>query len=351
MVYRIYSAFCGVAWGRSASGGSEQYHIELCKRLAAQGHVVYSYSPLGGVYPAEFAEGVYWRDIEEADASAPGAWIVQRDPGALTFEQQDHPRQVRFFEAHDFDYPGAWWKQYHAVLVESQIHAKYLSALYPDMAATVAVTGAGFPMERAGDVPMWNRNYKRIYHSSNPTRGLLNLLKIFRRAHEFDSELELVIGYGFDYLDVLAKTTPSLNRIREQIAREADQPGVTWLGRLPSVFDVWCEYAKSGMFVYPTSFSEIYCVAVGEAQAFGAIPVISPTMALGENTRHGIVIWGDPSEPLIQARFAREIVGLANRPDVQDKIRPEMVEDARKFFNFQDTVDRIERMCETGIVA
>ena len=78
---------------------------------------------------------------------------------------------------------------------------------------------------------------------------------------------------------------------------------------------------------------------------FGAIPIVNPTWAVGDHTKHGVWIFGEPwSDRKVQAEFVRAIVDMATNPELQEQIRVPMMEDARKQFSFEDTVSRIEQM-------
>ena len=352
MTFHLYSSGNVIPWCWTASGGSEQYHIDLGRILAARGHRVISYTPLPDGVQASEHDGVLWRHCESADISQPGIWIVERDAKIGYLFAPERPHQVLMLAAHDLDYesfPETHWPDvFDAVLCESVIHAKYLGLQHG--AKNLHVTGAGFCMDRIHQVSLSHRNYKRMFYASNPTRGLLPLLKIFHRAYEEDQELRLAIAYGWDYLEPALQRGElgQVRRLKETIMKMVDHPGVEWLGRLPSPFEVWREYAKSGMFVYPTIFNEIFCNAVGEAQCFGAIPIISPTFALAENTLHGVRIPGNPEDDrLVRARFVREVVAVANNPELQDKIRKPMMEDCRQRFDFRQTVSRIEDLANT----
>lgn len=337
-------------FGPNATGGSEQYHIELGRRLAAKGHEVTSYTNCDQPTPFQH-DGVTWRDLSAVDLSAPGIWIMQRDPAICFDIPQPHPDRVFIFAAHDLDHEciqdGVWWaERFDMVFAESEIHAQYLRSKYKN--ANVAVTGAGFPMERVDEALAGSiRNPKRIIHTSDPSRGLLNLLLIFQRAREEEPELELAVTYGWDHIDLMISKGQSMFRKHKaKLQKLMEQPGVTWLGRLPTPFDVWREMAKSGIYCYPSSYAETFCNSVAEAQVFGAIPVVSAGWALGENTRYGVITCGDPDDDrLIRARFVRALVNLARRQDTQEQIRTPMMEEARKLFNFQDSVDRIENLC------
>lgn len=352
MRYIIYSDTPLAEWDWTASGGSEQYHIELAERLAARGHEVFSYAPVPWkVVKQRKHKGVIWNHIDKVDTTLPGVWIIQRNPDIIYGFPPERPGQLVFLAAHDFDYHIVrdskhyeWAERFDAVLCESESHAGYLHARYPG--ATVLVTGAGIPPERISEVPEVERNPKRIMWSMSATRGLPQMLRIFQRAREEVRDLKLYVAYGWESIDAAIERgfeSEKLRRFKARTLKLLDQDGVHWLGRLPSTFDVWCEYMKSGMCVYPTEFHEIACNSIMEAQIFGAIPIVNPTWAVGDHTLHGVWIYGDPwSDRKVQADFVRAVVNMATNPGLQAKIREEMMPDARACFTFDKTVDRIE---------
>jgi hypothetical protein len=94
----------------------------------------------------------------------------------------------------------------------------------------------------------------------------------------------------------------------------------------------------------PSNFTETNCITCQEAQAMGAIPIFKPVWAIGEYCQHGILIHGDPyGDALVQARYVGEIFRLASNVGLQEKIRPEMMSYARERFNWERSVDILEK--------
>jgi glycosyltransferase involved in cell wall biosynthesis len=355
----IYSDTPLGEWDWTASGGSEQFHIELAERLAARGHEVYSYAPVPWKFIHQKThKGVKWNHIEKVDPTLEGVWIIQRNPDIIYAFPEKHPNQTIWMSVHDFDYhilreksEYSWAEKFDGILCESLSHAKFLQDKYPD--STVLVTGAGIPPERISKVPPLARNPKRLMWSSSATRGLPCLLRIFKRAREEVRDLELYVCYGWESIDAAIDRgfeSEKLRRFKERTTKLLEQPGVTSLGRLPSTYDVWCEYMKSGIWCYPTEFHETANNTVMEAQMFGAIPIVNPTWATGDHTLHGVRIYGDPWEDRkVQAEFVRAIVHMATNPELQEQIRVPMMKEAREVFTFDKTVDRIERLAPQGL--
>lgn len=336
-----------VPFGPDASGGSEEYHIELARRLAARGHNVVSYAPLPQAASRGTFDGVAWRDITEIDASAPGFWILQRDPSLATrfAENTDAIRRTQClaFACHDFDYPiPNWAAQYAVILADSEVHARFLRARHKH--PNVITTGVGPCLDRADTVPDLVRKPKRLIWASSYVRGLECLLQIYERALEWLPDLELQILYGWESIDVAIPGNPGLARFKENLQKRiSDLPGVSHVGRVARDENVWAAYSQAGLWVYPTEWPETGCQAAMLAQAFGAIPIATPHWALSENVRHGQLLYGFPySDRLVRARFTQELLRLASNPAKQDEIRSAMMSDARAAFGMDKVVDRVE---------
>jgi len=188
------------------------------------------------------------------------------------------------------------------------------------------------------------RNPRKIIFASSPDRGLLPLLKIFRKARQWVHDLELVIAYGFDNMEKIIASNPPTNQwklIYDEAMREMKQPGVTHLGRIGQK-RLYQEKLSCGMSAHPTLFTETGFISGIEEMALGAIPIISPTWAAGDYCLHGIWIFGDPEDPLTQARYVGEIYKLASNVGLQEQIRADMMPWARSTFNWERYIDFIE---------
>jgi glycosyltransferase involved in cell wall biosynthesis len=331
-------------------GQSETAQIELCKRLKLRGWDVNSYAPVPWKGVRDF-NGVAWMPLEMADFSQPGHWMIFRHPPTLDHFSLDHTNQKLYLVSEDESYP-TWTDERCAKLdilfALCQSHKASLESDHPALKGKVQVAANGIKMDliRAADANPQVRDPHRIMWASSPDRGLLRLLKIFRRVREWVSDATLYIAYGFNNIDVLVKLGPQfqwMQKAKDEIMKEADQPGVHWLGRIPQP-QLMLEWAKSGIFCYPTTFRETFGSSHCEAMALGAIPVASPVWALGEHAIAGSLIPGDPADPLIQARFVSEIcrwMGMSAKEEVE-KIRPVMMQEARMRFDWERAVDWYE---------
>lgn len=349
MQFKILSQI-HVPFDKDTSGGSEEYHVELARRLAARGHDVVSYAPLPQAASRGTFDGVEWRDITELekDVAAPGFWILQRDPSiaAKFAELDDSIRRTQYlaFACHDFDYPVPnWTKPFGAILADSQIHAEFLRRTHKH--PNVIFTGVGPCLDRMSQMRYkLTRDPKRLIWASSYVRGLDALLTIYERALEWIPDLKLDICYGWESIDIAIPNNPGLGRFKDGLSKRIqDLPGVSHLGRLPSDQLVWERYTMAGLWVYPTEWPETGCQAAMLAQCFGAIPIANAVWALNDNVRWGWLEHGYPyTDRLARARFTQKLIEYASQPSLQESIRSEMQPDAQDVFNFSHAVDRIE---------
>jgi glycosyltransferase involved in cell wall biosynthesis len=358
-------------------GGSETTVVETARRLALRGHDVTVYAPLRDGCPTAQPGGARWLPLDRADFSRPGVWVLSRCPSALDNFPAEHPNQKTWLVCQDVFYPKKIVEglteeraaKLDLCLALCQAQQQYLLENNPELKDKMRLSSNGFKTDLArriengevrcqvcglrtteppGDYDACEcaepkppvRDPYRIIYTSSPDRGLPTLLKIFKRAREAEPRLTLAIAYGWDNIKKCE------GRYWENVRRECEelmkQPGITWLGRLGQEA-LYKEFLASGLWVYPTTFTETSCISCMEAQALGAVPVTNPLWALADNVRHGTFLIGDPAnEPLVRAQYVGEILRLTRDLDLQEHIRSEMMPWARVQFNWERVVDHYE---------
>ncbi len=333
-------------------GNSETAQIELGKAFARRGWEVYSFAPLPdgdeGLH-----DGVYWLPLEKAQSNVPGHWMIFRAPEALDKFALEHPEQKLYIVSQDESLRGRWTPERIAkvdcVFALCQAHRDSLESDDPGLKGKVFLSSNGIKLNLIREIerePAPVRDPHRMLWASSPDRGLLRLLRIFRRLREWVSDATLAVTYSFDNIDKLLQMGPQFAHFqgyKDAVLKEAAQPGVEWLGRLPQPV-LYREWLKTGLLVYPTTFRETSCATLMEAQALGAVPLVSPVWALGENLCGGAFIQGDPEDPLVSARFVGEIYRLMSNPKLQEAIRVPMMADARMRFSWDRQVDCYESL-------
>lgn len=323
-------------------GGSETSHVELAIRLAHRGHDVISYTDLPPGQHDHIAHGVRWRDLSAADFHDDGLWVVYRKPSVGL----DLPPGTRaWLVCQDVFYPD--WspeavKAFEVIFALCPRHSEDIMRRDPSATPRIVLSSNGVNVERCIEVEAANhepRDPARLIWASSPDRGLKELLDIYERAKEQVPDLSLHVFYGMDNIDKICGGDRKKAPWRDswaQYDRALALPGVVWRGRIGQR-DLAREYLKSGIWCYPTWFSETSCISCMEAQALGAIPITNPIWATGHNVRHGIFIQGTPSDRLVLSRYVDAVVRVASSPAAQDAMRTGMMEEARKRLSW-DTV-------------
>jgi glycosyltransferase involved in cell wall biosynthesis len=330
-------------------GGSETAVVEVCRRLRARGHDVVVYGPIPEGSPSEWL-GTRWLPLSEVDYTRQGWWFLSRCPEVLDNFPLDHPGQHTALVSQDVYYEHLTderWEKLDRFIALCPTHYRFTAEKYPKYARKVCQGFNGIRTDMIREIESTNppeRNPRKIIFASSPDRGLLNLLKIFRRARQWVHDLELVVAYGFDNIDKIIASNPPTSqwrRLHEAILKEMNQPGVKWLGRIGQR-QLTRETFSCGMSVHPTLFTETGFISGISEMACGAIPIISPTWAAGDYCKHGSWVFGDPDDSLTQARFVGEIFRLASSVGLQDEIRQDMMAWARFQFSWERYIDTLE---------
>lgn len=348
MTFIFYSvrAFEPWSWRNSVEqgiGGSETSHVELCWRIARQGHECISYVPLPDDVPSGSEwRGTKWFNASEVDWSLPGVWMLYRCPEKVDMFDPDRKDQLKYLICQDWDYSQEWSPSRVAgldrIVAMCNDHKWHLQRKHPEFAQKLWCSRNGIKgdlieeVEAAG-IP--KRNPRRIMYSSSPDRGLLAGLKIFQRAKEFVPDLEFVATYGFNNIDkLIAQGAKHFAKDKDECLALMDKTGATFLGRIDqrTLYHKWLETA---MMIYCTNFYETGFIAGLEAMALGAIPIFSPVHAQRENINFGYAVAGDPRDKNTIAKFAAEVVRVATDEELQERIRKEMMPATRRDWDWE----------------
>jgi len=343
MKFILYSPVAFEPWDFRNSvekgiGGSETSHVEMAWRLARRGHEVKTFAPIPDDCPGEW-RGTKWYPIDKVDWNEDGVWILYRCPEALDNFTEDHPGKTLWLMNQDWHYPQMTEersKKLDKMMVLCEWHKKYCLETHPYLPEEkYMVTSNGLKPELLEEVERENieRNPYRIMYASSPDRGLANVIRAFAVAREFEPRLEFHAYYGFNNLRKLTGN-PRLQMLADECERLMQRtPGVTFHGRVTQN-ELYREWCKTGLWVYRTDFQETSCITSMEAQALGAIPIVSPVAALDENVMFGEAIEGYADDPMVGARFARAIVYWSN-PKKQAEVRRGMQTYIRKRFDWE----------------
>jgi glycosyltransferase involved in cell wall biosynthesis len=159
----------------------------------------------------------------------------------------------------------------------------------------------------------------KLIYASRPERGLSVLLEsLWPRLKKARPDLRLhVCGYVVDsnLLD------PALKELHARLAHlvESD-PAIVNLGAL-SKMDYYRHLAEAEMMVYPSTFPEVSCLAVLEAQALGTAVLTSDSFALSESVViSDFKIPGRPASKDYLQRYVERALTLLDDHDLRQKL-------------------------------
>lgn len=336
-------------------GGSETSHIEMAWRLAARGHEVISYAPVPWegqeVGNVRWDRNVKWMHYSHANFEEKALWIIYRTPAIMDKFGPIDAEQPRWLICQDVTYADFNTERiakFDKIVTLCGDHSAYISGVEGTAGkiwqSSNGIKAAAMRAVERGTTS--TRNPKKLIYASSPDRGLLTLLKIFKKARDLDNELELHVFYGFDNIDKLTKGDApwkdEMLRMRGRLEKHFEQPGVFWRGRVGQQ-ELWAEYLSAGIWCYPSEFTETSCITSMEAQALGCIPITNPIWGVKENVQWGISIEGRPyTDALVRDRYTAEIIRLARNPDLQERWRYAMMEFARMLFTWERMVNQWE---------
>jgi glycosyltransferase involved in cell wall biosynthesis len=350
---RFFEAWDYRSYVERGIGGSETCACEAAWRLARRGYDVTVFAWLDeGCDPSW--RGTTWLPLEELDAhhDEEALWILFRSPALLDHEF----RGVVWHMCQDEDYPGQWTperaERIDVVMALCEAHAANLRLRHPEIAGKVWVTTNGCRVEQFEALEargVGPRVPTRLVYASSPDRGLMQCASLaWQFVRELVPEAELHVYYGWDNIEKLLATEGGAKQFA-QWAKWRDawqhlrrQPGLFDHGRVgqEELYEAWL---TSGVWWYPTQFTETSCITSMDAQAGGCVPVTSPIWALAENVRHGFLLPGDCwHDPLAHCDHARTAAHVAANPDLQEQLRPEMMAWARRIFHWERVMDQWE---------
>jgi hypothetical protein len=306
-------------------GGSEEAVIELSTELAKLGNdvTVWNYCQDDeGEY-----DGVKYENYEYFDDITADVVVFWRQPNYIWDLRDKYKAKQTFLWLHDTVPESELLKIKHfvdGVFVLSGFHA----SLYPNMRDKLIRTANGIKFE---DIKVKRDPYKIVYGSSYD-RGLKELLEMWPEIKAYEKNATLTVFYGMSMIQD--------ENFKDEIKHLLNQEGITELGRI-SHKEVAEQFASAGVWCYPCWFPEISCITAMKAQAYGAIPVITPTAALQETVRWGLTTreprdhngempWGTEMPTRLMDRYV-DITRKALDPDYQYRFRQMMMSDARRF--------------------
>jgi len=297
----------------SGLGGSETAVVRLAEAFARQGHrpVVYSNIDEPGYYEGacyrdashfrtEIESDLYiaWRAPEQAD------WEINTKQLVLWMHDTDAGDRLTPTRARKFD----------SIVILTEWHKQFMLEKYPFLKPDkLIVIGNGIDLSRfEGKV---KRDPKRVIYSSSPDRGLDIILEgIWPKVIAAVPDAELHVYYGWNNFDKFAPMYPHLQEFKNKVqGLFLESKNVVQHGRV-SQKELAEAFQKSSVWLYPTYFSETYCITAIEAQLGGALPITNELAGLKETVVSGDIIPGDVRNSEVQELYARAVIQTLNTP-------------------------------------
>jgi hypothetical protein len=294
--------YCGPTlemWGpgraKTGIGGSEKMVILLAPELQKLGYNVTVYAEVPYTERGVHQDGVRWQHWSEADYDQDlEALIAWRSQAHLL---QPFSCKKRMLWLHDIQFPDRYNEEVKASLdgaiCQSKYHAAPLDgALSPDQ-ILIGRNAIKVPELLYGKVQVGDRDPNKIIYMSCPSRGLTTAIRMYAEARKLNPQLSMTVLYGITpfFRKVHAHNDhgciPDLGRdasmadYERYIGRLCDENDVRLLNRV-GFDEVWKELLSAGIWLYPTQFSEISCMAAMEAQTAGLVCITSGYAALAE---------------------------------------------------------------------
>jgi tetratricopeptide (TPR) repeat protein len=314
--------FFGVHWGpwsiKSGIGGSEEAVINAAREFVKAGWHVEVYCALGKKRSESpvIADGVEYWPIHcwTGEYDNPLDVIVWwRAPRAV--EVVAHRSALNYAWMHDIHVPGSWGEKTHevydGVFLLSDYHRKLHSFLPDDK---VILTENGLDPDLFVPIEKFTNEPHRMIYGSDPCRGFQYILPHWKRIREEVPDAEIHVFYGWSrHFMESTKSNPEHKRIYEYVEANRNQDGIHWRGKVGQE-QLAKEYAKSGIWGYPTTFPEIHCITALKAQAHGCTPIVTDDFALSQTVKFGKKLPGPMTDPERIKNWVDEVIFQMKHP-------------------------------------
>lgn len=325
--------FDGNSLETGSLGGSETAAICVARELAKLGHTVRMFCSCdrpgnyAGVHYAhwqEFKTQCATLDVDVLIASRWADFLAAKVPAGL-----------RVLWCHDIltspDHvmPGLF--QTDLLMLLSDFHIEQYAGVVPELKKHIWKTSNGVDLELVEKCKRPKVKKKLIY-TSRPERGLHFLIgDILPKILEKHPDVKL---YCAAYQNNLIQDgDPAKALVAESERLIAQYPNnVVPMGALTKE-QLYHHISSSQLWLFPTSFCEIFCIGAAEAQACGTTVVTTNDFALKETVgqKSGILIDGLPSDPDYADRFANAVIALLDDQAKIDELAshgPEWINEA-----------------------
>ena len=206
-------------------------------------------------------------------------------------------------------------------------HVDYLSQIYPTLKDMMVPFYYGIDFNKfKNDNIVLKQQYKFIY-SSFPNRGLLQLLQMWPKIYQFQSEASLHIYcdiHGKWVNDVEPQMIQEIKRLFKEYRIEENNMNIYYHGWVNKrvLADAWL---SADIWFYPCTFMETFCLTALEAATTRTLAITNNLAALQNSVGHrGVIIQGDPREAEWQKKALEKIKKYLDPANIE--LKNELIE-------------------------
>lgn len=284
---------------KTGIGGSETAVIEMAKRLGKAGYHVTIYGDVNedrifGNVTYTPAPMINWSD--EFDI-----FISWRNIGI--FKEIDIKARKTYLWLHDVVNPMDFTQDLIDKINKIIVLSGYHRGLLPDVPdEKIYVSRNGIDTDLIQKLELFDKRPLKVIYASQPIRGLEQLLDAWEVVKASVTNAELVWAYGWDNYDIMIQRGVGDQEFKDRMVAKMKELGVKDLGRLGKE-ELYKEFLSSSIFAYPSTFPEINCIVMEEAQACGCYPISTGYAALEETQKIGDKIEIDKFAETLIARL------------------------------------------------
>ncbi|HEY9259987.1 glycosyltransferase [Chitinophaga sp.] len=158
-------------------------------------------------------------------------------------------------------------------------HREFVANYYQISPEKIFIIGNGIDVSRFGQKK--EKTPDRFIYSSSPDRSLDKLLQLFPAIRQVLPNATLHIYYGFDNWEksLVQIGNAAQLALRDEIRAGMQQEGVFYHGRVDQQ-TLAAAFLESDIWLYPTSFTETFCITALEAQAARTLCICTPVAGL-----------------------------------------------------------------------
>lgn len=324
-----YESWNGALLHKSGIGGSETAVIKMAESFCRLGYKVVVFCDCDGI--EGLINGVAYYSLFKfrhfANCHFIDVFVLSR---YANFLEEKVFTGSKYFWIHDVRAMGTQTgendllrkhiDELDGVFCLSPWHKDYVKQIHEIPDNKIIITGNGIDLNRFSGKKQTIPN--RFIYSSSPDRSLDIVLCVFPKIKAKLPDATLHIYYGFDNWDKSIQQSGNAQQLefRDMIWELMKQDGVHYHGRVDQ--DTLAEaFLISDIWLYPTQFSETYCITALEAQMSGTLSICPSLAGLAATVGdRGIIIEKSPSDETYDDYLANLVVSIQNDPQRKQEI-------------------------------